>query len=275
MGNKKKRTSKTLEERIKDRTVLENFIKEKEWSGLIDVNDLIDALKSKDEGTSQTFAEILGKEAKIHNCYRNPGCYKWWAREDDVKDLLCKITDEKIDFDQIKKMKIFEHKNIAKEDFYCIYVGKANNLYDRLKDHAEKTEQSTLRRTICSLVCNDNDSLKEINNEIDRWLKTFKVQYFPLFEPEWTERKKGNYRVYYLNNTKEECSLLDLEYFFINEDFHILNVDANHFADYREKMGKPINAEISYKIKDVIADLSKKKKKWPREKIIEKKNKKT
>jgi len=255
------KSKKTIDRRITKRATLDNFTKGKKWSKPINVSDLINAIKGNNNST--TFRDVLGDEAD------NPGCYKWWAKKEYVEKLLSKILfdDEshKAEFSEAEFNEIFE-KN--EENFYCIYIGKANNLYDRLKDHSKKTEQSTLRRTICSLTCNKDDSLETINDKIDNWLKNFKIQYFPLFESERSEDTSGKQTLYKLNRTN--CTLLDLEYFFINEAFHILNVDVNHFAEYSEKIGKQLDKETFLKTKKITTALSEKKKQWPKEKIIEK-----
>ena len=181
--------------------------------------------------------------------------------------MLNKIFDNeklKTKFSVTEFDQIFE-KN--EENLYCIYVGKANNLYDRLRDHAKKIEQSTLRRTICSLTCNKDDSFKTINDKIDNWLKKFKIQYFPILESEPNEKKSGNQILYKLKGTN--CTLLDLEYFFINEYFHILNVEENHFVDYTKKKGIQLGTETVQVIENIQNALSEKKQKWPKKKIIE------
>lgn len=241
---------------------LQTFLQsnKKEWSRPISVSEIIDALRKKDYDIA----------SKILINANNPGCYKWWAEKEYVEKLLNKIFDNeklKTKFSETEFDQIFE-KN--EENLYCIYVGKANNLYDRLRDHAKKTEQSTLRRTICSLTCNKDDSFKTINDKIDNWLKKFKIQYFPILEPEPNEKKSGNQILYKLKGTN--CTLLDLEYFFINEAFHILNVDVNHFAEYSEKIRKQLDKETFLKTKKITTTLSKKKKQWPKKKIIEKKH---
>jgi hypothetical protein len=127
------------------------------------------------------------------------------------------------------------------------------------------------------LTCNQNDSLTTIDNEIDKWLSNFKVQYFPLLKSKRIEEKrkrkrgKGEMTFYKLN---DDLSLLDLEYFFINEYFHILNVDVNHYVEYTKKKGSLLSSEATQAIEKIKDALSEKKKKWPKEKITEKKKKK-
>ena len=255
--------TKKIERIIKAKRDLKKFAKKKRK--LIDVSDLIKAINNNPE----EFKEKLGDEAK-----NNPGCYKWWAEKDDVEKLLSKILygDEKhknifseTDFNEILE---------KEENFYCIYVGKANNLYDRLRNHAKNTETSTLRRTICSLTCNQDDSLKEINSTVDEWLGKFRLQYFPLFKSERTAiEESGKQTIYKLKDTEKELSLLDLEYFFINENFHILNVDVNHYVEYTKKKGNYLNNETEVLIKKILTELSDKKKEWSKETIAEKKKK--
>ncbi len=259
-----KKKAKTIEQRITERPVLEKFAEKKRWCELIDASELIAAIKDK-----KNPKELLGDDAK------NPGCYKWWAKKDDVEILLSKIL-----FDDEKHKNIFSETDYSQlfeneENLYCIYVGKANNLYDRLsKQHAKNTETSTLRRTICSLACNQDDTLEKINKSIDGWLNEFKVQYFPLFECERTMEKSGKNQVDYrlkgveIKGEKKELSLLDLEYFFINKKFHILNVKENDFADYTEEK---LDEKTIDNIKKIVATL--KKCKWSKKKIVEIKKK--
>jgi len=231
-----KKASKTIEERITDRAVLEKFVAGKGWSNLINFNDLIDALNANDENTS-----------------KNPGCYKWWANEDDAKDLLTKIASDKADFEQLKET--FEHEEGS--DLYCIYVGKADCLRDRLKHHAKHLFQSTLRRTIFSLYCPEEKSLESINKHVDYALGKFKVQYFSLDKEKCSKKGKGPYK---LENTG--LSLLDLEYYFINKNFHILNVDENEYAEYNSLDADNYRA---CKTKEIINVL--KEKKWSKKRI--------
>ena len=257
-----KKKTKTIEQRINERPDLEKFAKGKKWSELINVSDLITIKDNPNE-----FRNVLGE-----NEAKNPGCYKWWAPKDDVEKMLSKILfgdeEHKNIFSEIVFNRIFE-KN--KEGLYCVYVGKANELYDRLRSHAKKTEQSTLRRTICSLICNQNNSLGTINGKIDKWLNEFKLQYFPLYKEERIPQKNGKRIIYKLKKTKKDLSLLDLEYFFINEKFHLLNVDENHFADYVEE--NQLDQETIDMVKRINNSLSIKKRQWPIKIIKEKKQK--
>ena len=185
-----------------------------------------------------------------------------------LSKILFGDEEHKNIFSEIVFNRIFE-KN--KEGLYCVYVGKANELYDRLRSHAKKTEQSTLRRTICSLICNQNNSLGTINDKIDKWLNEFKLQYFPLYKEERIPQKNGKRIIYKLKKTKKDLSLLDLEYFFINEKFHLLNVDENHFADYVEE--NQLDQETIDMVKRINNSLSIKKRQWPIKIIKEKKQK--
>ena len=267
MGEKK---TKKIERIIKNRQFLDNFTEGK-WCELINVSDLITIKDNPNE-----FRNVLGE-----NEVGNPGCYKWWAEKDDIEKLLSKklSVDKKLKklFSENEFSDFFEKKD---GNLYCIYVGKANYLYDRLRNHSKNTEQSTLRRTICSLTCNHNDSLEKINDTIDEWLNKFKLQYFPLVESKRIEEKRkrkrgeGETTFYKLNDAEHDLSLLDLEYFLINEKFHILNVEENHFVDYTKKKGNQLNKETVRFIKEeILAPLKNEKKEWPKEIIDEMKKK--
>ena len=264
-----KKKTNNIEQRINDRSVLKNFAEGKKWSELIDVSKLIE-----DKNNPKEFLNVLGGEAT-----KNPGCYKWWAKKDDIEELLSKklSLDENLKklFSETESSQIFEKEE--KENLYCIYVGKANDLYDRLRNHAKKTEQSTLRRTICSLTCNQDDTLEKINSTIDEWLNKFKLQYFSLCQQDRIKDTSGKQTIYKLKGIKrkekkDNLSLLDLEYFFINEKFHILNVDENHYVEYTKKENQ-LDEETVEAIEKIKKDLSEKKKEWPKETIVDKKKK--
>ena len=72
-----------------------------------------------------------------------------------------------------------------------------------------------------------------------------------------------------IKGEKKELSLLDLEYFFINKKFHILNVKENDFADYTEEK---LDEKTIDNIKKIVATL--KKCKLSKKKIVEIKKKK-
>ena len=78
MGEKKIEKIKRI---IKNRQFLDDFTEGK-WCELIDVSKLIAAIKDKNNPTG--FSNELGENAK------NPGCYKWWAKKDDIEKLLSK-----------------------------------------------------------------------------------------------------------------------------------------------------------------------------------------
>ena len=97
------------------------------------------------------------------------------------------------------------------------------------------------------------------------------MQYFPLYEEERIPQENGKRTIYKLEKTKKDLSLLDLEYFFINKKFHLLNVDENHFADYIEE--NQLDQETIDMVKRINNSLSIKKRQWPIKIIKEKKQK--
>lgn len=84
------------------------------------------------------------------------GCYKWWAKEHEFKELINKLDSS------LKGNKtLFESIDYGNERYYCVYVGKAdwgkskkNNLRVRImKKHIfGRIRVSTLRRTIACLM---------------------------------------------------------------------------------------------------------------------------
>lgn len=139
--------------------------------------------------------------AKIE--YSGKGCYKWWAREGDVKQLvegLNKVSkSETIDFNEVKK------QSEKDSGFYCIYVGLSQNLKRRLNTHVNRTiRNSTLRKTLASVL--EYYSLNNFETEIDNFIKNLMLSYIE-FPNE--------------NIEKKETEL-------INEHFHILNNDKNN-----------------------------------------------
>ena len=64
-----------------------------------------------------------------------------------------------------------------------------------------------------------------------------------------------------------KCTLLDLEYFIINENFHILNVDENHYANYQHKIKHTSNEKITHQTEEIKNMLKEKKAKWSKKSI--------
>lgn len=105
-----------------------------------------------------------------------PGCYKWWAKEKEFRSLLVainRVSNEKIFFKDIKS-------ELEESDgYYCIYIGKANRIYQRLGNHIlGKVNNSTLRKTIAGLILtNKRMKLEELEKKVNTgYIDKFKVK---------------------------------------------------------------------------------------------------
>ena len=136
---------------------------------------------------------------KIKN---EPGYYKWWAKEGDLKKLLSKFTP-KITFNEIKKY--LESEN----DYYCIYVGiSKSSIRKRLNTHINGVIlDSTLRKTIASILAyyNDENPEEKTNEFIDKLKLTYDYKDRNEVEEKETDLIKAKFHI--LNNSKNNTEL--------------------------------------------------------------------
>lgn len=103
------------------------------------------------------------------------GVYKWWAAKDELLKILTKLKG--VDFIDVDKE--IEHKELESREMYCIYVGQATDLRDRLKEHIRGgINNSTLRKSLGAILWNGEkreDLKKKINDEfIDKFCIEYK-----------------------------------------------------------------------------------------------------
>lgn len=100
-------------------------------------------------------------ETTIEN---KPGIYKWWAKKTDL-DTILDALEIKFNSDELKYI---ENEN----EWYCIYVGQAKSLENRIQDtHVNGRNKSTLRKSIGAILRKkhgNQDLEEEINNFIDK-----------------------------------------------------------------------------------------------------------
>ncbi|MDY6387490.1 MAG: GIY-YIG nuclease family protein [Fibrobacter sp.] len=102
----------------------------------------------------------------------NPGIYKWWAPQEKMLEILKKMN---VELRAIENE--IETKSIESQKLYCIYVGQAKNLKDRLKNHiGGSIRNSTLRKSLGAILWNgeDSDGLKK---KINKFMDDFFVEY--------------------------------------------------------------------------------------------------
>lgn len=119
------------------------------------------------------YAKDLRDKEKMKEVPRCPGYYKWWAKKEELNQLL-----EKLELDEEKALPYIEteelHEGVC---YYCIYIGIEKSLYNRLKWHItqENSEKnvkngtlSTLRLSIVSLFGETPLDNKATNDFIDK-----------------------------------------------------------------------------------------------------------
>lgn len=119
------------------------------------------------------YAKDLRDKEKMREVPRCPGYYKWWAKKEELNQLL-----EKLDLDEAEALPFIEtDKTKEGTSYYCIYIGIEKSLYNRLKWHitqenGEKNVKngtlSTLRLSIVSLFGKDPLDSLATNAFIDK-----------------------------------------------------------------------------------------------------------
>ncbi|MEG1669096.1 GIY-YIG nuclease family protein [Chryseobacterium sp.] len=95
--------------------------------------------------------------------------YKWCAREQEINEIKKAIAkNSQIDIDTVFNLDKLEKRCVDGVIVYCIYVGQAKCLCDRVKSHIfGNCRRSTLRRTIGAILYGKFDEIK-INEFIDK-----------------------------------------------------------------------------------------------------------
>ncbi|WP_290726564.1 GIY-YIG nuclease family protein [Fibrobacter sp. UBA2449] len=144
------------------------------------------------------------------------GIYKWWSSEKEVNAILRKLgASEFVDINKELEKKVFDCK-----EMYCIYVGQAKDLKDRLRKHIRgSVNNSTLRRSLGGILWNGDSSeelKKKINNE---FIDKFYVEY------KCVEEKKLD-----VEESEE-----------IGKYLRILNIDGYNHRLFMQYINKPLS----------------------------------
>ena len=150
-----------------------------------------------------------------------PGIYKWWAEKSELKTILdvlgIPLKDSESEIER------------NKEGLYCIYVGKADSLEDRLKgNHVNGREKSTLRKSIGSVLLKKYGP-KDIEKKINGFIDKLKIEYKLVAQDKLNDEEKNEIKKPYLRvfNGTHNKHPLRTEY-----DLR------NKMADLRKKMIK-------------------------------------
>jgi len=139
-----------------------------------------------------------------------PGYYRWWAKENEVKLLLKDYFSELFSY-----LRPGESEDNNLEGYYLIYVGIASKLRNRINIHVNQKHSkgnldndglSTLRNTISVLLTGTQKGEKETNELMDK----LKIQYFNIDTPKDYENEDLNNPdfVVPLNIDKNEKSVI-------------------------------------------------------------------
>ncbi len=132
-----------------------------------------------------------------------PGIYKWWAEKSELKIILDVLGIP---------LKDVEYGIERKEgtNLYCIYVGQADSLEDRLKEcHVNGRKKSTLRKSIGSVLLKKYGP-KEIEKKINGFVDKLKIEYGLVAQEKLNDEEKEAIGTTYLrifNSQLNRCKL--------------------------------------------------------------------
>ena len=130
-----------------------------------------------------------------------PGIYKWWAEKSELKIILDVLGIPLKDVEGGIERK--EGTNL-----YCIYVGQANSLEDRLKgNHVNGRKKSTLRKSIGSVLFKKYGS-KDIDKKINDFIDKLKIEYELIAQEKLHDEEKEKIGTKYLrifNSQLNKC----------------------------------------------------------------------
>ena len=160
---------------------------------------------------------------------RFTGYYKWWAQENEVKDILAKLSNT-VTFAEIKEH--LEKKSIRGKDYYCIYVGIANPkpvLARVVGQHISgNTNQSTFRKTLTSLF----GAKENVDRFIDKLIFGFEKSII------------------------EKKDLETVEATLINSEVHILNLYKNNYGSVTDKCVRDKLLKLSKQLSNLRSKLT-------------------
>lgn len=134
-----------------------------------------------------------------------PGIYKWWAEKAELKiiiDMLC------------VPLKDIESGIEQNNGLYCIYVGQANSLEDRLKgNHVNGRNKSTLRKSIGAVLLKKYEP-KDIEKKINEFVDKLNVKYKLVSQDKLDDAEKNEIGPQYLRvfNSKHNKHSLRTKY---------------------------------------------------------------
>ncbi len=142
-------------------------------------------MSNKNEPLFPSNHELRANPADLINMSKS-GCYKWWATEKRLHEFL-----EQLDHTQFEDVNTIETDSSKK--WYCIYVGKADIIGNRLISHAKSDfYKSTLRQSIASLVkdLEKFNHKQEIEDEVDEILKGLRVTFIQVKESKVKDKEE-------------------------------------------------------------------------------------
>jgi len=136
------------------------------------------------------------KELRIS---RKPGVYKWWCKEDLLRDFL-----KKLGINYSEAIGDIEQKNFGNYNYFCIYVGDTETLRSRIIGNhiGGDTSNSTLRKTIGSILYADvsRSAEEKIDNAIDDMIVQIFYDFNCFEEAHKFQNKEINEKFRPLNN---------------------------------------------------------------------------
>lgn len=112
-------------------------------------------------------AKSLREKAEL-TIESKPGIYKWWAEKSELKSILDVFGIQ---------LKDVENEIEQKGGLYCIYVGQAKSLEDRLKgNHVNGRQKSTLRKSVGAIFAKKYGT-KSIENKLNDFIDKLKIEY--------------------------------------------------------------------------------------------------
>ena len=148
-----------------------------------------------------SYAKDLRDKEKMNEVPRCPGYYKWWAKKEELQQLL-----EKLEIDETVALQHIETKNFNDVVYYGVYVGIAGkSLRQRIVSNHIKgnTRASTLRYDLACMFGRDIHDELAVNAFLDNLI----VEFYPCDAREQAIQAEndhlfGGKYLYVLNNSK-------------------------------------------------------------------------
>lgn len=179
--------------------------------------------------TDYFYAKDLRDKNKMKEVPACPGYYKWWAKEEELNQLLYKL-----DLEKGVALPCIEKNVFDGETRYCIYVGITGKktLRVRFSQHIKRnTEGSTLRRSLAALFGKNDKDEEAANSFIDKLI----VEYFSLDDLQPSDEANN-----VTHKIEQQC---------LSQNLYLLNIQENHhplapvakLKDYRKKAKEAAN----------------------------------